>query len=106
MRRKTTDTAKSPLPPKIAVARARTPRHLRGKKPKNNYLAENALSDCDTSQTSKRRPGAPPGNLNAVALPHRTPEQIAFYRRYARFMKTTKAILAVVRAGLKKPQPQ
>jgi hypothetical protein len=89
------------LPPALAAAQARAPRHLRraaGKKTKNNYLAENTLSRCNAKQTSKCRPGAPPGNLNAVGMPVDTPERVALYRRYAACMRNGKRLIAILRA--------
>jgi hypothetical protein len=97
--KRTTDSV-LPLPATLAEARARVPRHLRGqrKKMKNNYLAELALNARIASQKSKHGAGAPRGNMNAVALPHSTPEEIALCRRYIAWMKSSKVLLALVRA--------
>ncbi len=58
------------LPPAVAAARRRTPRHLRKTRPsapevENNYIAESSLTSGKTKR-NRKRPGAPPGNLNAL----------------------------------------
>ena len=69
-------------------------------KPKNNYVAETGSSP---GKLWGNRKGAGPGfgNLNAVHLPHRTPDQIALYRRMAFFLKRSKALVASARSVLR-----
>ena len=69
-------------------------------KPKNNFVAETGSSP---GKLWGNRKGAGPGfgNLNAVHLPHRTPDQIALYRRIAFFQKRSKSLVASGRSVLR-----
>ena len=94
--------------PVIAAAARRRPRGQlvarRGEggtaKPKNNHLTETGSSP---GKLWGNRKGAGPGfaNLNAVHLPHRTPDQIALYRRMALFLKRSKSLIAGTRSMLR-----
>ena len=92
------------VPPLIAAARRRPLRGGVGEgvrmKRKNNYIAEIPLSHGPDSENAKR-PGAPPGNLNAVKFPHRTSEDVALYYRGAAFLKAAKSFLRDARAELR-----
>lgn len=94
----------SQLSPVLEAARRRPLRGAKGGggggKSKNNYIAEISPSGGKNSGNRKGA-GARPGNLNAVNLPHRTPEDIALYRRYAAFLGNAKAILAQIKAQLR-----
>ena len=100
-----------PVPPSSPVLAAASRRRARGHgvarrgeggrtKPKNNYVAETGSSP---GKLWGNRKGAGPGfgNLNAVHLPHHTPDQIALYRRMAFFLKRSKALVASARSILR-----
>ncbi len=71
------------LPPVIAAARLRAPRHRRKSRDlENNYLAEKPVSH---GKRKRNRPGARPGNLNAMTHGACTAEHRAF-RAYIHFL--------------------
>ncbi len=82
------------LPPAIAAARARTPRHLRRRAaiPKNNYLAESGISPGKRLR-NRRRPGAPKGNANAVKPG--AAERRLFLGYCSALIRETRALLAL-----------
>ena len=64
------DRASLILPPVVAAARVRAPRHLRKARPstrgvENNYIAESHVRH-GKKKINRKRPGAPLGNVNAL----------------------------------------
>jgi hypothetical protein len=82
------------LPPAIAAAHRRTPRHLRrrAKESENNYIAESIVRPRKRSQ-NRRRPGAAAGNLNAFKHGAFTAERLAFRRYCWALIRETRALL-------------
>ena len=82
------------LPPAVAAAHRRTPRHLRRRAeiPKNNYLAESAISHGKRLR-NLRRPGAPSGNSNAVKPG--AAERRLFLLYCSALIRETRALLAL-----------
>ena len=101
------DLSLSAPTPIIAAALRRRPRARAngGGKPRiheNNYRAEGGA----TRGKPLRKAGAKPGNLNAVALPHKTPEDIAFYRRSTAVLHEARALVRAVNRALRESKMQ
>ncbi|MEI9989458.1 MAG: hypothetical protein WDM86_05405 [Rhizomicrobium sp.] len=90
-----TDNDSFALPPAIAAARLRAPRHLRKSRDReNNYIAENTVSH-GKKKTNRKRAGAPSGNRNAVTHGAYTAEHRAFRAQVHRLIRAARETLAL-----------
>jgi len=81
------DPAAFVLPPVVAAARLRAPRHRRKSRDlANNYIAETSVS-IGNKKRNRKKPGAPPGNLNAFKHGARSAE-IRAYRAHVHALVT------------------
>ncbi|MEJ0041355.1 MAG: hypothetical protein WDM81_03715 [Rhizomicrobium sp.] len=90
-----TDTDLFVLPPALAAARLRTPRHRRKSRDvENNYIAESSINDGKKRKNCKRA-GARPGNCNAVTHGAYTAEKRAFRAHVHRLIRDARETLAL-----------
>ena len=83
------------LPPMIAAARLRAPRHRRKSRDlENNYIAESVVS-IGKKRRNRNRAGAPDGNLNALTHGAHTAEARAFRAHVHRLVSQARLLLAL-----------
>jgi hypothetical protein len=90
------DRSAFPSSPVIAAAQRRMPRHRR-RRPRqieNNYIAETPLTSGNKKK-NRNRPGAPPGNRNALKHGAETAEARAFRAYVWKLCREARRLLAL-----------
>ena len=100
-----TDYASFVVPPVIAAARLRAPRHRRKSRDlESNYVAENPLSR-GKKRRNINRPGAPIGNLNAVTHGAYIAEHRALRAYVHGLVTAARRTLALRKLAMRERQP-
>ncbi len=95
-----TDRDSIVLPPMLAAARLRAPRRARKSRDlENNYIAESPASH-GKKKRNRKRPGAQPGNLNALRHGGYTAEARAFRAHVHALVTAARRTLALRRLAV------
>jgi len=93
------------LTPVIAAAQRRRPRARSGEGGKRKILADNYVAERRVTRRfrlkKRKKPGARPGNFNAVTLLGSAPEDVALSHRIAGLMRSARSLVRAVNLDLR-----